>query len=312
MTESGWVDRYWLLTAEGDTQQRFYSVSQYGFELLRGRRMGGRVLVPREARWQEPSIDLHQTRLPRQLHVNGWVLAFERLAERLISGWRGPSESELVPPREYVRSQLIDLEPADIVRGPGQRLSGYQAGALEPVDADATIELTYPDRARVDLMVKFDWGEDLLDSEEHLSKWDLFLSGWAHLMDRYRPPARPPMLLLVCPDRGALTRLLRVADRALTTRTSPPGSDPGAWSYLARQSILFALEPDIYDRSLRALALPPQPSSNASNGQRRPRPAEIIDSRVLPHQQLATAGTHNGSHRLRAQPSSKRRAGALA
>ena len=284
MGQSGWVHRYRLVLAGGGTQQRFYGLAQPGFEVIRGRRAGERVLVSRQARWQRLVVDEHQACLPRPLHVNGWVLAFERLVGELMSGWRGRSETGQRPPRQRVRGRWIDLRPTDIVLGTSHRLIGYQATSLEAVAPDATTELALPDSARVEVMIEFDDGEDPGRSQERLWRYDLFLSGWAHLLDRYRPPARTPILVMVCPDQQTLMRLLEIADQALTTRVAKAGSDPARWPYLARESILFALESDIHHGHANAVALPPRPSrgpDRPADRQLQPRPAQIIDSRLL-------------------------------
>jgi hypothetical protein len=79
------------------------------------------------------------------------------------------------------------------------------------------------------------------------------------LLQRYRTLGTPPIVVFVCEDERAMLGLLKVADRALTTRIAKPGTDELVWPFPGRQGILFAVERDLHEGSLRALALPEHP-----------------------------------------------------
>jgi hypothetical protein len=305
MTQAGWVDRYRLIVAGGGSQQRFYGLAEGGFELARGRRLRERQGIPRDASWLRRVVD-RTGGLPRELHVNGWVLAIERLAGERMTGWRGAGESRVLPPPRRVRGEWIELRPAEIVLGTNHRLSGYQANVLEAVNPHATIELQLGDRTRVDFMIEYgQQHDDPFEVQERLWRYDLFLSGWAHLLDRYRPPARVPIVVFVCPDQEALASMLDAADRALTTRIAKAGTPDRDWPFPGRRSILFALEPDIHEGSLRAFGVPQDPSGiRATSGVRpareEPRQVQLIDKRPLPE-----PSDQVGNCTRRARPSSR-------
>jgi len=287
MALAGWVERYRLMTSVGGSQQRFYALAEPGFEIARGRRLRERHGIPRDARWQGLVVD-RTGGLPRELHVNGWVLALEQLAGELMSAWRGPFESQLLPPRRRVRGQWIEVRPADIVLGTNHRLTGYQANALEAVNPHATVELELPDRTRRELMIEYQAHDDPFVLQERLARYDVFVSGWAHLLDRCRPPARAPIVLLVCPDGRRLGSVVEIADRALTTRVAKAGTPEADWPFPGRRSVLFAVEPDIHEASLRAFAVPQHPPdlrariSEMGQAAGELREVQFIDPGVLP------------------------------
>lgn len=286
MTLAGWLERYRLIVAGGGSHQRFYGLAEGGFELARGRRLRGRQGIPREAKWRRLVVD-RTGGLPPELHVNGWTLTMERLAGELMTGWRGPLETRLLPPRRRVRGEWVDLRPGDVVLGTNHRLSGHQATVLEAVNPHATIELQLPDRNRAELMIEYQHDDDPFEVQERLQRYDLFVSGWAHLLDRYRPPAGAPIVVFVCPNERALTNIVETADRALTTRIAKAGAPTPDWPYPGRQSIVFALEPDMHRGSLRAFALALHPPDRDAVGRAaaardRLREIQIVDPSLLP------------------------------
>jgi hypothetical protein len=212
----------------------------------------------------------------------------EQLVGELMTAWRGPFQSQLLPPRRRERGEWIELRPSDIVFGTNHRLSGYKANALEAVNPDATVELELPDRRRMDLMIEYRTEDDPSELAERLVRYDVFVSGWAHLLDRYRPPARLQVVLFVCSDERTLRRVLETADRALTTRIAKAGTPERDWPFPGRRSILFALEPDIHRGSLRAFGLPEAPAQPrlTRNEVQLPREGlrqvQLIDPRLLP------------------------------
>jgi hypothetical protein len=293
MSQAGWLCRYKLVLDEGGSQQRFYGLSEAGFEIARGRRARRGLGIRRDARWRESMIDDGGGQLPRELHVNGWVLALEAQTGELITLWRGPVEGQVDPPQRRTREGWVAVRPADVVLGTSHRLTGYQSDALEMVRPAATVDLRLPDGGRVELMVEYERGEDPYETEERLRRYDLFVSGWAHMLRRYRPPARAPIVVFVCVDEAVQATALEIADRALTTQVSKAGTPRQEWPFPGRQSILFARERDIHERSLQSLAVPVLPSSalGAQPGERGTigsvRQLELIDARLIEAAQSA-------------------------
>jgi hypothetical protein len=204
--------------------------------------------------------------------------------------WRGPFENEVMPPRRRVGGEWVELRPAEIVLGTNHRLNGYQAKVLEALNPHATIELQLGERTRTELMIDYadQQHDEPFEVEERLWRYDLFLSGWAHLLHRYRPPARVPMVVFVCPDEGVLASVLDAADRALTTRIAKAGTPDRDWPFPGRRSILFALERDIHHGSVRAFGVPDDPPNmRVTTSGDQPvrdelRQVQLIEKRLLP------------------------------
>jgi hypothetical protein len=196
----------------------------------------------------------------------------------------------LQPPRRKARGEWIDLRPSEIVLGSNHRLQGCQCERLEPVSPDATVELRIPtggQRSRLDLMVEFDRARSSAASEERLRRYDAFVSGWSRMLSRYKTLGTPPMVVFVCEDERALLSLVRIADRALTARIAKAGTDELEWPFPGRRGVMFALERDIHEGSLRALALPEHPPELRVRleGQQaktcQPRRVHIVEPRLL-------------------------------
>jgi hypothetical protein len=215
----------------------------------------------------------------------------------------------VLPPRRRVRGEWVQLRPAEIVLGTSHGVSGYQAKVLEAVNPHATIELQLAERTRMELMIEYhEERDDAFELEDRLRRYDLFLSGWAYLLDRYRAPARKPVVVFVCWDENALASIVETADRALTTRITKAGTSDRDWPFAGRRSILFAREPDIHQGSLRAFALPEAPPQiRASRGEVRPaseqlRQLELVGRRLLPEPRTDV----NRMRRARPSPRSPR------
>jgi hypothetical protein len=289
LTEAGWVRRFKFQRGERGAQQRVYSLTKEGFELARGKRGRRGAYIREQETWRELEIT-DPRRVLRDLHVNGWVLALEQLAAAEMGPWRGPRESRLEPPRRKHRGEWIDLRPSDIILGSNHRLHGSQCERLEPVSPDATVELRIPtggQRSRLDVMVELDRARSSGASEERLRRYDVFVSGWSRLLPRYRTLGTPPIVVFVCEDERALLSLVRIGDRALTSRIAKAGTDELEWPFPGRRGILFALERDIHEGSLRAVALPERPAELRMRleGPKakacQPRRVHIVEPRLL-------------------------------
>jgi hypothetical protein len=107
------------------------------------------------------------------------------------------------------------------------------------------------------------------------------------MLSRYRTLGTPPMVVFVCEDERALLSLVRIADRVLTARIAKAGTDELEWPFPGRRGILFVLERDIHQGSLRALAVPEHPPElrmrlEGPDGKTcRPRRVHIVEPRLL-------------------------------
>ncbi|HET6507074.1 MAG TPA: replication-relaxation family protein [Baekduia sp.] len=289
MWAAGWVRRFKFQRAERGAQQRVYCLTEAGFELLRGRSGRKGQFLRDDEVWRQPSTG-DPRHILRDLQVNGWVLALEALAgSRRVGRWRGPGQGRLEPPRRKVYGEWVDVRPSEVVLGSNHRLQGYAGEHFEAVMPNATVELRLgagERQRRIDLLVELDRNRGAGAAEERLRRYDGLVSGWARMLRRYRSLGTVPVVVFVSEDERSRLKLLQVADRALTTRIAKAGSDEREWPYLGRRSILFAVERDVHEGSLAALALPAlPPEARARLGEPEaltPRRVHVVDPRLLP------------------------------
>jgi hypothetical protein len=290
LASAGWVNRFKFQVGERGAQQRVYCLTKEGFEQARGQpgRHGDHIAA--DATWRAPGTG-EPRRILRDLHVNGWVLALRQVAGRSFGAWRGPLEGRLQPPRRRGRGGDSDtVRPSQVILGSNHRLQGFSGDHFEPVSPDATVELRVSNgqsRTRVDLLIDLDRSRGFEATEQRLIAYDGLISGWAGMTGRYRKGDIAPMVVFVSEDERSLLRLLKIADNALTTRVAKAGTDELSWPHPGRHGILFAVERDIHEGSLQALALPelpPQVRVQAGGLEAsvcRPRRVQIIDPSLL-------------------------------
>ncbi|MBA2523008.1 MAG: replication-relaxation family protein [Solirubrobacterales bacterium] len=261
MTKAGWVRRFKFQLGERGAQQRVYSLTRLGFEMGQ-ERLGRRGnFVDPDATWREP-VMTDPRRILRDLHVNGWVMAFDARAGRVLQTWRGPRESRLEPPRRKDRGEWLDIDPRTVVVGSAHKLRDFTPHKFESVSPDATLELRISagkSSLRFDLLVELDRTRGSAASEERLRRYDGLISGWSGLLERYKTLGTPPMVVFVCEDEKVCERLIRVADRTVVTRLAKPGADESEWPFPGRRGIFFVVERDIHDGSLEGYQLPELP-----------------------------------------------------
>ncbi len=292
MAEAGWVSRFKFQLGERGAQQRVYCLTQEGFELARGKAGLHGEHISHEATWREPGT-ADPRRILRDLHVNGWVLALrEVVGPRAVGSWRGPSEGRLYAPRNRRGrgTESETIRPGQIVLGSNHRLQNFGAEQFEPVSPDATVELKFGNgeaRTRVDLMIDLDRSRGFDATRQRLIAYDGLISGWARLVGRYKKGDLVPMVVIVSEDEHGLLNVLKIADSALTTRIAKAGTDEMSWPHPGRRGILFAVERDIHEGSLRALALPEHPpevrirAEGAAGEKCRPRRVHIVDPKLI-------------------------------
>jgi Replication-relaxation len=289
MAKAGWVRRFKFQLAERGAQQRVYCLRRDGFEMAQQRSGRHGPYVSPDAKWREPEVN-DPRRVLRDLHVNGWVLAFETICGRAIAGWRGPREGRLEPPKQRVRGGWRDLDPADLDLEGHRKLRGFEAEHFEPVSPDATVEIRLhvgDSSFRFDLLVELDRARSAAASEERLRRYDGLVSGWAPLHGRYRALGTPPAVVFVCEDEPSRDRLLRIADRTVVSQLAKAGAEEVDWPFPGRRALSFVLERDVHSGSLAALQLPEHPPELRVRleGERakpcRPRRVHLIEPRLL-------------------------------
>jgi hypothetical protein len=290
LASAGWVNRFKFQVGERGAQQRVYCLTKEGFEIARGQAGRHGEYISAEATWRAPGT-ADPRRILRSLHVNGWVLALRQVAGRSFGAWHGPREARLQPPRRRGRNgEQEAIRPAQVILGSNHRLQGGAGNQFEPVSPDATVELrvsTGNARQRVDLMVDLDRSRGFEATQQRLIAYDGLISGWGRMLSRYRKGDVAAMVVFISEDERALLTLLKIADGALTTRIAKAGTEEASWPHPGRRAILFAVERDIHEGSLNALALPEQPPSlrvRAGGPEAkvcRPRRVQIIDPKLL-------------------------------
>ncbi len=217
------------------------------------------------------------------------MLALERVGGRAVSGWRGPRESRLEPPRRRVRGEWLDIRPTELTVGE-RVLQDYEPQRFEPVSPEATVELRLPladPPLRLDLLVEIERLSNPASVEERLRRYDGLIAGWASLLKRYQSLGTPPLVVFVCEDERVQKKLVRLADRVLTARLAKPGTEEADWPCPARKAIFFSLERDMHEGSLRALQVAEHPPDvrvrlgGRDEKECRPWHVHIVEPRML-------------------------------
>jgi len=265
-----------------------YCLTEDGFDAAKSATGPNGAYIEAEAVWREPPSGDPRA-VVRDLHVNGWVMALQLAAPGAVRGWRGPGASKLVPPRRRDRGEWIDLRPADIQLAGTRRLRDHGLDQLLPVNPAATLEirLKRPDQAlRFDVLLEFDRSRGAAYNEDKLRRYDLLVSGWHRLLDRYRTLGSPPVVLFLCEDERQALAYIRTADRTVTTRVAEAGTPEVEWPCPGRAGILFAVERDVHLGSLEVLALPELPPEirtklhGKSAAKCQPRRLALIDPKT--------------------------------
>jgi hypothetical protein len=289
MLRAGWVRRFKFRLEERGAQQSVYALTREGFELAQGRPGPRGPYIDARANWREPQLT-DARRVVRDLHVNGWVFALERVAGRRIDRWRGQRDSRIEPPRRKVRGEWVSLRPQDLVIGSNTRLRGFEGKEFEALTPDATVEfkLAVGDtQIRFDLLVEVDRARSQAASVERLRRYDAMISGWASALDRYKTLGTPPVVVFVCEDEPSRNSLVRVADRTVVVCHAKPGTQEADWRFPARKAMFFAVERDMHEESLQALVLPEHPPElrvrlgGPKAKQCQPRRVNIVEPRLL-------------------------------
>jgi hypothetical protein len=198
------------------------------------------------------------------IHVSGWLLAFERLAGSVAVEVLGPGRAAIAPPR--------GLGPSGLELPGGRRTRAFvrtgEFGGREPVTAfeavrpDAVVELGLG-ATRCDLHVvrEHDAGPSWLERYDHL------VSGWWRLVPRYARLGAPPLVVVVCEDAQ---RLARSSDATLCATLARIGCDPSSWERPGRARIHFADEAAAHRGVLSAWRVAARPGGE-------PQAVELIE-----------------------------------
>jgi hypothetical protein len=228
--------------------------------------------------------------LVSDLHLVGWLLAFERCAAGGVRAVLGPGRAAIAPGGRRA------LAPADLELGPGVRardfLHGGSSGERRVVETfavvrpDAVVELHLeePRPANLDLLVVRERRGD----PGWLERYDHLVSGWWRSVPRYARVGCAPLVVVLCADAARAEELARSADPLLSATLARIGDDPGTWERPGRARIHFAAEIDAHAGRLSALRVPELPPELRASGSDElltvelPAPRRAAQSRATP------------------------------
>ncbi len=226
------------------------------------------------------------------VHVAGWVLAFEQALRGCEMRPHGPAACVLCPPPAPGAPGQGVFGPGDLRLPNGRTPHAFlrtssdgervEIERFETVRPDAIVEVSRltgspasrgssPSRARaIDVMVERD---DRLASGAvtgKLERYDHFIAGWSDHTRRYGPRGRArPLVVFLCRDRSRARACARRADAALGACRAYAGEYPFDWEYPGREAILCASERDAHEGITVAYGvpvLPPQVRVRAAHG----------------------------------------------
>jgi len=245
-------------------------------------------IIPADPDWHERSADA-ALGIGHDLHVVAYVLQLARLVDGpgdplasstgLVVDVRGSRGATIDPPKEYdgrkrvpLTPQLLaGLEPEMVLDTPFE-LDGFRS--LVPDAAVFLQNQRGSDRkTRHQILLELDRSGHRQKLVGKLRRYDAFYAAWAHRHPQTR--RRPPVTLFVAKDETTLRRQLAIADQVLCIRRGTSRTPPAEWpAPPSRSQVLFALERDLHQGTLRCYRLPEQPPPIREAGARNDRERE--------------------------------------
>jgi hypothetical protein len=259
LVEAGWLRRFRLRLTTG-THQAGYVLSRPGF-LVGQRHRGSRgPYVPREARWEESNLADFRL-LAHLLQTNAWVLAYRRLVGDHMLDWRGEHEGRVEVPTKLVGGRRVPIDSDDLELERYRNVRDLKAKEFGRVWPDATLTMDVPRRGRrFELMIELDRTRRPAKNFDKFHRYDALLTAWWRRLDRYRRMGEAPAVVFVCADEEHVKSFMRAADSEITGRLARPGTPEPSWPFPGRERVLFVVERDAHEGSLRAWKLPVAPA----------------------------------------------------
>jgi hypothetical protein len=202
------------------------------------------------------------------LHLVGWLLAFERCAPGAVREVLGPGRAAIAPGGQRALSPAnLELAPGvrarDFLRvsSSGERRVVETFAAVRP-DAVVELHLDSPRLLQLDLLVVHERRGD----PGWLERYDHLVSGWWRSVPRYARLGCAPLVVVLCADAARAEELARHADGLLRSTLARIGDDPGTWERPGRARIHFAAEIDAHAGKLTALRVPELPPELRAGG----------------------------------------------
>ena len=248
-----------------------YSLTRRGLQVAQERTPAPAISPKRE--WR-PIEQPRAGRLAHDLHALGWAIEFHRTVGELATDrWRTPRYATGRYPVPQVGSgqRRHPITITDIKVPDGQAIIDLELKTFTEIKPDLSLELRSEQlKLTFDLLVEIDLTERPSYNRDKFLAYDAFLCGWALAHPRYRAQGTRPAVVFVSPNQHAALACAREADELMTGRIGVMGAPAEHWYYAGRDHLFFAVEEDIHQGELSALALPAQPPgyASASNGAR--------------------------------------------
>ncbi|HST55661.1 MAG TPA: replication-relaxation family protein [Solirubrobacteraceae bacterium] len=305
LSDAGLLERFQFHRRDGGGVPMCYVITAAGLELLYARerlvrpagvsseasRLPGRLT--RTFASNGGAVDERALRHARHdVHVAGWVLAFEQALAAAPLRLAGAADTSLSPTPRAAAGRRAALGPADLMLPGGRVAHGFRrtdpAGQVDDVQRFETVR---PDAAigfgrrpadtrrsgalADELLVELDDRRPSARMAAKLERYDHLVSGWwSHAVRAGPRLVAPPQVVFVSSSRARARECARAADCVLTACHAYAGEYPAEWEYPGRERIVFAAERDVHEGLLcayRVSRLPPDVRVVAADGDPRAR-----------------------------------------
>jgi hypothetical protein len=251
----GHLDRFRPITRTGGSFPWTYQLGKEGHRVLR--EIG--VLDARARFDNRPVYDYRY--VLHEVHLNSWVITWQRALGPTLVSWDG--ESEFEPPPELRRAELrLDDD---------RSVEGLRDARPRLVRPDAVLEIERRDgNGTTFFLIEYDRTRRVDKNFEKFLRYDCLLCWWWR-HTRLACQTTTPFVVFVCQDDQQRTSFLDVADRQLTGQLWHPSDGLGGHEYPGRD-LLFSIEADIHRGiaiASRVPAFPPSHPGRTSDGEIR-------------------------------------------
>jgi hypothetical protein len=236
-----------------------YTLTRFGMQTAQARQPAA---IPPNRQWREMEIE-KDGRIRHDLHLLSWVLELnEQIGQYATDKWRTPRWPAGAFPIPHTGNgrNRHQITLHDIHHPKHTGIFDVESSDFAEIKPDAACEIHIPeDRLTFDLLIEMDLTDRVSYNIEKFRKYDAFLTAWWTAHKRFRQLGTRPAVLFVCTTAEMAITYARAADRTLKGSIGVTGSPPQDRYYPARDHLFFAVERDIHDGHLTALALPQLP-----------------------------------------------------
>jgi hypothetical protein len=242
-----------------------YALTRFGMQTAQARQPAA---IPEKREFRELEIE-KGGRIRHDLHLLAVVLALHaRLGSYATDKWRTPRwpAGAFPVPRTGSGRNRRPMTLHDIQHPKHTGFFDVESGDFAEIKPDAACEIHIPeDHLTFDLLIELDLTDRVSYNLEKFRKYDAFLTTWWTAYRRFHQLGTRPVVLFVCTSDEMAMSYARAADHTLKGSIGVTGSPPQDRYYPARDHMFFAVEQDIHDGDLAALALPQWPPELREN-----------------------------------------------